>query len=353
MPCSASFATSARQRRGRRRDREKLENSFEAGRSFQLGDVAITPFTHSARCSRARRLHVTFGSLASDRTGYRSGYMPESVNHHQRRLRRLDVSNRIRPGDAAASVRIRWAVKQRVLSPRVGHLSNPPLAEFFNRRFDGAGLWVLRTSPSRTSPRDSRACGRECARHPAAPALRAASSCWASQVLAPLPRTHAIIQSSNFSGRDCVPYSMSRRSAQPRCSATILSSWRYDILRALPRDARDYGGPPCRMQSSSHPARRSPAPSISADPDAPPSLPGFFALAFVALWNLTAHAGHPGRHRIAASPCRYFVVAGGRAGHSLAGCTGALPCRERHGARPAGPEGIRDRIPEPISSRFR
>jgi len=121
------------------RDLEKLE-FFEAGRSFQIGDVAITPFTipHDA----VDPVGFTFQidglkiGLVTD-----LGYMPESVKHHLRGCDGLMIESNhdlemLRIGPYP------WSVKQRVLS-RVGHLSNAALAEFFNDGYDGAAAFVI------------------------------------------------------------------------------------------------------------------------------------------------------------------------------------------------------------------
>ncbi|HET7442457.1 MAG TPA: MBL fold metallo-hydrolase [Terriglobales bacterium] len=118
---------------------EKLE-LFAAGKGFQIGDIAITPFTipHDAAdpvgfTFRAEGVKIGF---ATD-----LGYMPASVCHH---LRGCDVlvleSNHdlemLRGGPYP------WSVKQRVMS-RVGHLSNEALAQFFAKDYDGEAAYVV------------------------------------------------------------------------------------------------------------------------------------------------------------------------------------------------------------------
>jgi phosphoribosyl 1,2-cyclic phosphodiesterase len=118
---------------------ERLE-LFSAGKSFQIGDIAITPFTipHDAAdpvgfTFRAEGVKIGF---ATD-----LGYVPASIRHH---LHRCDVlvmeSNHdlemLRGGSYP------WAVKQRVMS-RVGHLSNEALAEFFAKDYDGEAAYVV------------------------------------------------------------------------------------------------------------------------------------------------------------------------------------------------------------------
>lgn len=114
--------------------------TFSSGKSFQIGDIAITPFTipHDAAdpvgfTFRAEGIKVGF---ATD-----LGYLPASVRDH---LRGCDVlaleSNHdlemLRGGPYP------WAVKQRVMS-RVGHLSNEALAEFFTSDYDGGAAFVV------------------------------------------------------------------------------------------------------------------------------------------------------------------------------------------------------------------
>jgi phosphoribosyl 1,2-cyclic phosphodiesterase len=117
----------------------KLE-PFLPGRSFQIGDMAITPFTvpHDAAdpvgfTFRAEGMKV---ALAID-----LGYLPPNVCDH---LRGADVllleSNHdvemLRGGPYP------WSVKQRVMS-RVGHLSNDKLAEFFRDGYDGCASYIV------------------------------------------------------------------------------------------------------------------------------------------------------------------------------------------------------------------
>jgi len=128
-----------RDRNGDRPKLNKLE-TFSSGRSFQIGDIAVTPFTipHDA----ADPVGFTFRSegvkvaVVTD-----LGYMPISVVDN---LRGCDVlvmeSNHdlemLRGGPYP------WSVKQRVMS-RVGHLSNEALAEFFTSDYDGRAAYVV------------------------------------------------------------------------------------------------------------------------------------------------------------------------------------------------------------------
>jgi phosphoribosyl 1,2-cyclic phosphodiesterase len=117
----------------------KLE-VFSSGRSFQIGDIAITPFTipHDAVdpvgfTFRAEGVKV---AVATD-----LGYMPASVCDQ---LRNCDVLV-IESNHDLEMLRVGpypWSVKQRVMS-RVGHLSNDALAEFFAHNYDGSASYVV------------------------------------------------------------------------------------------------------------------------------------------------------------------------------------------------------------------
>ncbi len=118
---------------------EKFER-FESGHGFQIGDIAVRPFTipHDAVdpvgfTFRAEGIKI---GLATD-----LGYIPLSVKDH---LRGCDVlileSNHdlemLRVGPYP------WSVKQRVMS-RVGHLSNVALADFFTSDYDNSATFVV------------------------------------------------------------------------------------------------------------------------------------------------------------------------------------------------------------------
>jgi phosphoribosyl 1,2-cyclic phosphodiesterase len=118
---------------------DKFER-FESGHSFQVGDIAVKPFTipHDAVdpvgfTFRAEGIKI---GLATD-----LGYVPLSVKDH---LRGCDVlimeSNHdlemLRVGPYP------WSVKQRVMS-RVGHLSNVALADFFTGDYDNSATFVV------------------------------------------------------------------------------------------------------------------------------------------------------------------------------------------------------------------
>jgi phosphoribosyl 1,2-cyclic phosphodiesterase len=113
---------------------------FQAGQPFQIGDIAVSPFTipHDAVdpvgfVFKAEGVRL---ALATD-----LGYIPPNV---KAQLKGLDLllleSNHdlemLRDGPYP------WAVKQRVLS-RVGHLSNEAASEFLETEYDGQATYVI------------------------------------------------------------------------------------------------------------------------------------------------------------------------------------------------------------------
>lgn len=113
---------------------------FQAGQPFQLGDIAVSPFTipHDATdpvgfVFQAEGVRM---AVATD-----LGYMPPNV---KAQLKRLDLllleSNHdlemLKDGPYP------WSVKQRVLS-RVGHLSNEAAAGFLEEDYDGQATYVI------------------------------------------------------------------------------------------------------------------------------------------------------------------------------------------------------------------
>jgi phosphoribosyl 1,2-cyclic phosphodiesterase len=134
-----AWARAMRDENGEKPKLEKLER-FESGHTFQVGDIAVKPFTipHDAAdpvgfTFRAEGIKV---GIATD-----LGYIPISVRDH---LRGCDVlvmeSNHdlemLRVGPYP------WSVKQRVMS-RVGHLSNVALADFFANDYDNSATFVV------------------------------------------------------------------------------------------------------------------------------------------------------------------------------------------------------------------
>jgi phosphoribosyl 1,2-cyclic phosphodiesterase len=113
---------------------------FEAGRGFQVGDIAVMPFTipHDAvdPVAFAFRVEGVKVAVCTD-----LGYLATNVRDHLRGSDVLMVESNhdlemLRGGPYP------WAVKQRVMS-RVGHLSNDALAEFFATDYDGSAAYVV------------------------------------------------------------------------------------------------------------------------------------------------------------------------------------------------------------------
>jgi phosphoribosyl 1,2-cyclic phosphodiesterase len=134
-----AWARAVRHEKGEAPKLQKFER-FQSGCSFQIGDIAVQPFTipHDAAdpvgfTLRAEGVKI---GLATD-----LGYIPVSVRDH---LRGCDVlimeSNHdlemLRGGPYP------WSVKQRVMS-RVGHLSNEALADFFSSDYDNSATFVV------------------------------------------------------------------------------------------------------------------------------------------------------------------------------------------------------------------
>ena len=113
---------------------------FQAGQPFEIGDIAISPFTipHDAAdpvgfVFRAAGIRM---AIATD-----LGYIPPNV---KAQLKGVDLmlleSNHdlemLRDGPYP------WSVKQRVLS-RVGHLSNEAAADFLENGYDGQAAYII------------------------------------------------------------------------------------------------------------------------------------------------------------------------------------------------------------------
>jgi phosphoribosyl 1,2-cyclic phosphodiesterase len=134
-----AWARSQRDGSGELPKLEQLE-SFNSGHSFQIGDIAVTPFTipHDAADPVGFTFRAEGAKLA---VATDLGYLPPNVCDH---LRGCDVlvmeSNHdlemLRVGPYP------WSVKQRVMS-RVGHLSNHALADFFRDDYDGGASYIV------------------------------------------------------------------------------------------------------------------------------------------------------------------------------------------------------------------
>jgi phosphoribosyl 1,2-cyclic phosphodiesterase len=172
-PTHHAWNRNMRDEAGKNPELAKLEH-FASGRSFQIGDIAVTPFTipHDAAdpvgfTFRAEGVKVGF---ATD-----LGYMPVSVRHH---LQGCDVlvmeSNH--DVEMLRSGPYPWSVKQRVMS-RVGHLSNESLAEFFTTDYDGCASYVVLAHLSEQNNHP------EIARRAAELALQGRQGLWRNRVM--------------------------------------------------------------------------------------------------------------------------------------------------------------------------
>ena len=113
---------------------------FQAGRPFEIGDIAVNPFTipHDAADPvgfgfRTEGVRIAF---ATD-----LGYIPPNVKAQLTGVDLLMLESNhdlemLRGGPYP------WSVKQRVLS-RVGHLSNEAAAEFLQNGYDGQAAYVI------------------------------------------------------------------------------------------------------------------------------------------------------------------------------------------------------------------
>jgi phosphoribosyl 1,2-cyclic phosphodiesterase len=172
-PTHHAWKRNMRDEEGKTPELATLEH-FAAGRSFQIGDIAVTPFTipHDAAdpvgfTFRAEGVKVGF---ATD-----LGYMPVSVRDH---LQGCDVlvmeSNH--DVEMLRSGPYPWSVKQRVMS-RVGHLSNESLAEFFTTDYDGCASYVVLAHLSEQNNHP------EIARRAAELALQGRQGLWRNRVM--------------------------------------------------------------------------------------------------------------------------------------------------------------------------
>jgi phosphoribosyl 1,2-cyclic phosphodiesterase len=131
-----------RSERDRYEDGQALQHCehFKAGHGFQIGDIAVMPFTipHDAADPVAFTFRVE-GIKVGIVTDL--GYMPHSVVQHIRSCDMLMIESNhdlemLRIGPYP------WSVKQRVMS-RLGHLSNDALADFFRSEYDGGAAFVV------------------------------------------------------------------------------------------------------------------------------------------------------------------------------------------------------------------
>jgi phosphoribosyl 1,2-cyclic phosphodiesterase len=172
----ATHAAWWKQYRSSREGAAKLERleCFASGRSFQVGDIQVTPFTipHDA----ADPVGFTF-RVEGTKLGFVTdlGYMPASVRQHLKGCDGLVVESN-HDLEMLRSGPYPWSVKQRVMS-RVGHLSNEALAEFFANDYDGGAAFLVLAHLSEQNNHP------EVARGAAEQALGARRSLWQNRLL--------------------------------------------------------------------------------------------------------------------------------------------------------------------------
>jgi phosphoribosyl 1,2-cyclic phosphodiesterase len=118
---------------------ERLEH-FQAGKSFSIGDITISPFTtsHDAvdPCGFTFRAGgIKFGIVTD------LGYMSANVKDALRGCDGLMIESNhdlemLRAGPYP------WMVKQRIMNKK-GHLSNAALAAYFERDYDGQAAFLV------------------------------------------------------------------------------------------------------------------------------------------------------------------------------------------------------------------
>jgi len=113
---------------------------FEAGRTFEIGDIVLSPFTIPHDAADPVGFVLTAEGV---KMGFATdlGYIPPNVKAQLRGLALLLLESNhdlemLRDGPYP------WAVKQRVLS-RVGHLSNEAAAEFLENGYDGQATYII------------------------------------------------------------------------------------------------------------------------------------------------------------------------------------------------------------------
>ena len=134
-----AWARAMRDENGVRPQLDRFER-FESGHSFQVGDIAVKPFTvpHDA----VDPVGFTFRA-----EGIKVGFVTDLgclLTNVRDQLRQSDIlvveSNHcietLRNGSYP------WSVKQRVMS-RVGHLSNEALADFFSNDYDNKAAFIV------------------------------------------------------------------------------------------------------------------------------------------------------------------------------------------------------------------
>jgi phosphoribosyl 1,2-cyclic phosphodiesterase len=134
-----AWARALRDESGERPQLEKLER-FEAGRGFQVGDIAVRPFTipHDA----ADPVGFTFQAEGT-KVGMATdlGYLPRNVCDALRGCDVLVIESN-HDLDMLRSGPYPWPVKQRI-ADRLGHLSNKRLADFFASDYDNRAAFIV------------------------------------------------------------------------------------------------------------------------------------------------------------------------------------------------------------------
>jgi len=107
---------------------------IEAGKSFQIADLDIQPFTipHDAVDPVAYRF-TTEGMSVAVATDL--GYLPENVKNYLRNCLCMVIESN-HDLDMLKNGPYPWHVKQRVMA-RTGHLSNAALCDFLRHNYDG------------------------------------------------------------------------------------------------------------------------------------------------------------------------------------------------------------------------
>jgi len=160
---------------------------FEAGVSFSIGEIAVSPFTISH--DAADPVGFVFAAegvrlaLATD-----LGYLSPNVKAQLAQVDLLQIESNhdlemLRDGPYP------WSVKQRVLS-RVGHLSNDATGEFLEQEYDGQASYVIlaHLSEKNNLPDLARICAEQ--------ALTSHASLLANRLL--LARQHEPLRSIYF-----------------------------------------------------------------------------------------------------------------------------------------------------------
>jgi len=140
LPCPVWINPETRAALGAAGEALPRVESFAAGASFQIGDIEVTAFSipHDAAdpvafCFRAEGVRIAFVTDL--------GYLAANVKDHLRGADCAVIESNHDP-ELLKNGGYPWALKQRVLG-RLGHLSNPNLAEFLASEYDGAASHLV------------------------------------------------------------------------------------------------------------------------------------------------------------------------------------------------------------------